>query len=78
MKRQYIYLYGSIIILYTVSLFLKSNIIDNLLLFMVICLMAISVFSLKSPVKYIVTLLICISMYTILTSGTNTIFFSLS
>ena len=75
MKRQYIYLYGSIIILYTVSLFLKSNIIDYLLLFMVICLMAISVFSLKSPVKYIVTLLICISMYTILTSGTNTIFF---
>lgn len=75
MKKLDIILYGLIIILYTLSLLLKSSILDYLLLFMVVCLLAMNVFGLKSSVKYIAALLICASMYTILTSGINTVFF---
>jgi hypothetical protein len=78
MKKLDIILYGLIIILYTLSLLLKSSILDYLLLFMVVCLLAMNVFGLKSSVKYIAALLICASMYTILTSGINTVFFSRS
>ncbi|MBA1333740.1 MAG: hypothetical protein HPY66_0133 [Firmicutes bacterium] len=76
MKKLYIYLYGLIIILYTTSLFLQSNIIDYILLFMVLCLLALSVSCLKSLVKYIAMLVICVSMYIIFTSDTDIVFFS--